>query len=117
MRVAIITQGVSNVFESVIESGHEVVGIVECSRTREPNSFLKAIGGVFTDAYYSFTSKPLNLKTFSKKTENSLLLLKERRQRSLSKMDEAFTARYYSCVFYVSSLEGEYIYDPKTWDY
>lgn len=67
MRIAVITQGVSNVFESIIESGHEVVGIVECSRTREPNSFLKAIGGAFTDVYYSFTSRPLNLKNFSKK--------------------------------------------------
>lgn len=67
MRVAVITQGISNIFESVLESGHEVVGIVECAPAQEPNPCLKAIGGVFTGIYYSLTSSPLNLRISSKK--------------------------------------------------
>lgn len=67
MRVAVFTQGISTIFESVLESGHEVVGIVECAPAQEPNPFLKAIGGVFTGIYYSLTSSPLNLRIFSKK--------------------------------------------------
>lgn len=67
MRVAVFTQGISTIFESVLESGHEVVGIVECASAQEPNPFLKAIGGVFTGIYYSLTSSPLNLRIFSKK--------------------------------------------------
>ncbi len=67
MRVAVITQGISKIFESIIESGHEVVGIVECAPAQEPNSFLKATGRFLTGVYYSFTSHPLNLKIFSTK--------------------------------------------------
>jgi methionyl-tRNA formyltransferase len=67
LRVAVITQGISNIFESVLESGHEVVGIVECAPAQEPNPCLKAIGGVFTGIYYSLTSSPLNLRISSKK--------------------------------------------------
>lgn len=67
MRVAIITQGISNLFESIVDSEHEVVGIVECAPAKEPNLFLKAIGGFFSGVYYSLTSNPLNLKIFSKK--------------------------------------------------
>lgn len=85
MRVAVITQGVSNVFESVIESGHEVVGIVECARTKEPNSFLKAMGGAFAGIYYSFTSNPLNLKTFSKKLKIPYYYFKKGDSENLEK--------------------------------
>ena len=67
MRVVVITQGISNIFESVVESGHEVVGIIECAPAQELNPFLKAIGGIFTGVYYSLTSNPLNLKIFSNK--------------------------------------------------
>jgi len=85
LRVAIITQGVSSVFESVVESGHEVVGIVECARAKEPNSFLKSIGGAFTDLYSSLTSNPLNLKTFSKKLKISYYYLKKGDSENLEK--------------------------------
>ena len=67
MRVVVITQGISDVVESVVESSHEVVGIVECAPAQEKNSFLKAIERFFTGAYYLLTSNPLNLKNFSKK--------------------------------------------------
>lgn len=85
MRVAVITQGVSNVFESVIESGHEVVGIVECARTKEPNSFLKAMGGAFAGIYYSFTSNPLNLKTSSQKLKIPYYYFKKGDSENLEK--------------------------------
>lgn len=62
MRIAVITQGISNIFEFIVGLGHEVVGIVECSRESESNSFLKTIGEFFAGVYYSFTLNPLNLK-------------------------------------------------------
>lgn len=67
MRVAVITQGISNLFESIVDSEHEIVGIIECAPAKTPNPFLKAIGGFLTFSYYLFTSNPLNLKTFSEK--------------------------------------------------
>lgn len=67
MRVAVITQGISNILESILESGHEVVGIVESSPSHEPNSFLKTSGKFLTSVCYSFTSRPLNLRLLSKK--------------------------------------------------
>lgn len=67
MRVIIITQGISNLFKSIVDSEHEIVGIIECAPTETPNPFLKAIGGFLTFVYYSFTLNPLNLKTFSRK--------------------------------------------------
>jgi methionyl-tRNA formyltransferase len=67
LKVAVITQGVSEVLKSILESGHEVVGIIECSPAHEPNSFLKKAGKFLTDIYYSFTSHPLNLRLISKK--------------------------------------------------
>lgn len=67
LRIVVITQGISKILESIIESGHEVVGIIECAPAQELNSFLKATGRFLTGLYYSFTSHPLNLKVFSKK--------------------------------------------------
>lgn len=67
LRVAVITQGVSKILESILESGHEVVGIIESSPVHEPNSLLKLAGKYLTNTYYSFTSRPLNLRLFSKK--------------------------------------------------
>ncbi len=85
MRVAVITQGISNVFESIMESGHEVVGIVECAPAQEPNPFLRAIGGFFTDVYYSVTSKPLNLRIFSKKLKIPYYYLRKEDSEYLEK--------------------------------
>ena len=64
MRVAVITQGISNVVESVVESGHEIVGIVECAPAQKKNLFIKAIEG-FLQAFIIDSS--LKLKKFSEK--------------------------------------------------
>lgn len=85
MRVAVITQGISNVFESIVESGHEVVGIVECAPAQEPNSFLRTIGGVFTGIYYSLTLNPLNLKIFSRKLKIPYYYLRKEDNEGLEK--------------------------------
>lgn len=85
MKVAVITQGVSDIFESIIESGREVVGIVECAPAQEPNSFLKATGRFLTGVYYSFTSRPLNLKIFSKKMKIPYYYLKKGDSKGLEK--------------------------------
>jgi methionyl-tRNA formyltransferase len=85
LRIAIITQGVSNVFESIVESGNDVVGIVECAPAKKPNPFLKAIGGFFTGVYYSLTSNPLNLKIFSKKLKIPYYYLRKEDSESLEK--------------------------------
>jgi hypothetical protein len=44
LRVAVITQGISKVLESILESEHEVVGIIESSPVYELNPYLKAAG-------------------------------------------------------------------------
>ncbi len=67
MRVLVITQAISHILEFILESGHEVVGIVESSPSHEPNSLLKTSGRFLTSLYYSFTKNPLNLRLFSKK--------------------------------------------------
>ncbi|MGB9941344.1 methionyl-tRNA formyltransferase [Methanosarcina sp.] len=85
MRVAIITQGVSNLFESVVGSEHEVVGIVECAPAKELNSFLKAIGRFFAGVYYSLTLKPLNLKIFSKKMKTPYYYFRKEDSAGLEK--------------------------------
>jgi methionyl-tRNA formyltransferase len=77
LRVAVITQGVSKVLESILESGHEVVGIVESFSSYEPNSFLKSAGKFLTSVYYSFTLHPLNLRLFSKKMKIPYYYLKK----------------------------------------
>lgn len=67
MRVAVITQGISDIIKSVVESDHEVVGIFDCASVKEKSIALKAIEDFYKDGYYSLTSKPINLKNFSKK--------------------------------------------------
>jgi methionyl-tRNA formyltransferase len=67
LRVAVISQGTSKILESILESGHEIAGIIESSPEQEPNPFLKAVGKSLTSVYYLFTSHPLNLRLFSKK--------------------------------------------------
>jgi len=44
LRVAVITQGTSKVLDSILESEHEVVGIIESSPVYELNPYLKAAG-------------------------------------------------------------------------
>jgi methionyl-tRNA formyltransferase len=85
LRVVVITQGVSNVFESIVESGHDVVGIIECASSKELNPFLKAVGGFFTGVYYSLTSNPLNLKIFSKKLKIPYYYLRKEDSENLEK--------------------------------
>lgn len=85
MRVVVITQGISNVFESIVESGHDVVGIVECAPSKELNPFLKAVGGFFTGVYYSLTSNPLNSKIFSKKLKIPYYYLRKEDSENLEK--------------------------------
>jgi hypothetical protein len=66
------------VFESIFESGHKVV---ELRSAPEQRTDLILYGRrAFTDVYYSFIPKPLNLIIFSKKLKNYLLFLKEKRQ-------------------------------------
>jgi len=67
LRVAVIIQGISDIIESVVESDHEVVGIFDCALAKEKNIAFKAIEDFYKGCYYSLTSKPLNLKNFSKK--------------------------------------------------
>lgn len=64
MRIAVITQGISNIFEFIIGSGHEVVGIVECSRESEPNSFLKTIGEFFCKCLLLIHLESFKFKNF-----------------------------------------------------
>jgi methionyl-tRNA formyltransferase len=85
LRVAVITQGVSNLLESIVDSKHEIVGIVECAPAKEPNSLLKAIGGFFTGFYYSLTSDPLNLRIFSKKLKIPYYYLRKADSECLEK--------------------------------
>lgn len=77
LRVVVITQYVSKILESILESGHEVVGIIESAPARDLNPLLKAAGKSLTSTYYSFTSRPLNLRLFSKKMEIPYYYLKK----------------------------------------
>jgi methionyl-tRNA formyltransferase len=85
LRVAVVTQGFSKILKSILESGHEVVGIIESSPAHEPNSFLKAAGKFLTDFYYSFTSHPLNLRLLSKKMKVPYYYLKKEDNEDLEK--------------------------------
>ena len=69
LRVVVITQGITQVLQSVIESKHKVVGIVDCAPTNEPNKLIRATGRFLTGIHYSFTSNPLSLKLFSRKLQ------------------------------------------------
>jgi len=77
LRVIVITQGISNILESILESGHEVIGIVESSPSREPSSLLKTLRRFLTSLYYLFTQNPLNLRLFPKKSEYLIIILKK----------------------------------------
>lgn len=67
MRVIVVTQGVSKILESILESDHEVVGIIESSLVHEPSKLFKNTGKFLTNVYCSISSHPLNLRLFSKK--------------------------------------------------
>ena len=69
MRIAVVTQGISKVLESILESEHEVVGIIESSPAHSLNPFLKITGKFLTNFYYLFTLNPLNLRLLSKKLQ------------------------------------------------
>jgi methionyl-tRNA formyltransferase len=85
LRVTVITQGTSKVLESILESEHEVVGIIESSPVYELNSFLRAAGKFLTSIYYSFTLSPLNLRLFSKKMQIPYYFFRKRDNEGLEK--------------------------------
>ncbi len=91
MRVATITEGISNifesffefVFESIFESGHKVV---ELRSAPEQRTDLILYGiRAFTGVYYSFIPKPLNLIIFSKKLKTTYYFLRKRDSENLEK--------------------------------
>lgn len=73
----LITRGIPQVLQSIIESKHKIVGIVDCAPADEPNKFLRAAGGIFTGIHYSFTSNPLSLKLFSRKMQIAYYYLRK----------------------------------------
>lgn len=85
MRIVVITQGIPEVLQSIVESKHKVVGIVDCAPAKEPNKLLKAAGRFFTGIHYSLTSNPLSLKLFSRKLQIPYYYLRKGDGKGLEK--------------------------------
>ena len=75
LRVAVITQGISEVLESILESGHEVVGIVESSSSHRTKLFPQSNRKVSYECLLFIYLTSLKFKTFLQKNEDPLLLL------------------------------------------
>jgi methionyl-tRNA formyltransferase len=85
LRVIVFTQGIQQVLQSVIESEHTVVGIVDCAPVKEPNKFLRATGRALMEIHYLLTSNPLNLKLFSRKLQIPYYYLRKGDNKGLEK--------------------------------
>ncbi|WP_440948928.1 methionyl-tRNA formyltransferase [Methanosarcina sp. T3] len=81
----VITQGIPQVLQAIIESKHKVVGIVDCAPANEPNKFLKAAGRFLTSIHYSLTSNPVSLKLFSRKMQIPYYYLRKGDSKDLEK--------------------------------
>ncbi|AKB16924.1 MULTISPECIES: hypothetical protein [unclassified Methanosarcina] len=104
MRVVVITKGITQVLQSVIESKQKVVGIVDCAPTNESNKLLRATGRFLTGIQYSFASNPLSLKLFSRKMQIPYYYLRKRESKDLEKWGR--------------SVEPDliYSYPPEYWE-
>lgn len=85
MRVVVITQGIPQVLRFIIESKHEVVGVVECAPAKEPDKFLKAAGRLLMSIHYLFTLNPVSLKLFSRKLQIPYYYLRKGDSKDLEK--------------------------------
>jgi methionyl-tRNA formyltransferase len=85
LRVVVITQGIPQILQAIIESKHKVVGIVDCAPVNEPNKFFKAAGRSLTGIHYSLTSNPLSLKLFSRKLQIPYYYLRKGDSKGLEK--------------------------------
>lgn len=113
LRVIFITQGTSEILDSILKSGHEVIGIVESSPSEEPNFFLKKAGKFITDVHYLFSSHPLNLRLFSKKMKVPYYYFKKRDSKDLERWMKILTPDIV-IVFSMSHLLTENVFNiPK----